>query len=56
MMISVRLSVVLFVLGGLFLLVAPLILSREGQAVFAGTGAVSVVVGLYARGRERINR
>lgn len=52
-MVGVRSSSVLFAAGGLFLLLSPLILSREGQVVFWGIGSVFVLAGLWIRGRER---
>ncbi|HEY8666273.1 MAG TPA: hypothetical protein VIL86_06395 [Tepidisphaeraceae bacterium] len=47
-----RASFVLFVVGGVFLAMAPLILSREGEALFAVIGSLFVLAGLYTRSQK----
>lgn len=50
---SFRTSNVLLVVGAFFVLVSPVILSRDGQVVFAVVGAVCLLFGLYTRTAER---
>jgi hypothetical protein len=55
-MLHLRASLMLFAVGGVLLLMSPLILSREGTLMFAGAGAVLIVVGLFPKHRERHER